>query len=312
MPFEFSRSRAPRTTQAYESVWKDFEGFCATIAAKPLPAAAETVIEFIKAREPTHSTSALSMRMAAIIAAHKDARAKLPKAKRAPYMLDNDDALKLGWKEIKRRKGNRHTTRSAVGPNELRLIFAQIPNTPAGIMDRAVLFIGLAIAMRRSEIAGLNRDDIRVEGDEMFVTIRRSKTDQNGDGVTLLAVRGESPDFCPIAAMERWLEASGIPDDDKGPLFRHPKFHYTRRIANEYTYLIVKRYGELAGFDPRYLGAHSLRVGFITTSLQAKVPLPDSMAAARHKTATVHLGYGKSGIGQENRAVMALNKALAA
>lgn len=310
MPFEFSRSRAPRTTQLYQSVWQDFEHWCASMNAVALPASAETALEFLRAREPTHSNSALSARRAAIIAAHKDARSRLPKDERDPYLLDSDDMFKLGWKEINRRKGNRHTPRETVGPDKLRLILAEIPNTLAGAMDRAILLTSLAYAMRRSEVAALNRDDIDIVGDSMFLTIRRSKTDQMGNGVTLTAIRAESREMCPVAAMEAWLEKSGIPADDKGPLFAHPRFKERRRIDPTYSYLLMKRYGLLALGDNKRLGSHSLRRGFIQTALMAKVPLPDSMAAARHRTPNIHLSYAEGALAEQNQAVAALARAL--
>src|SRR5580704_3930532 len=93
--FDFAKSRAPRTTELYQSCWGDWEEYCSLTGARALPATAETVLEFLRAREPTHSNSALSARKSAIIAAHKDERSRLPKKKRPPYMLDHDDAFTL-------------------------------------------------------------------------------------------------------------------------------------------------------------------------------------------------------------------------
>src|ERR1700733_4562004 len=159
MTFQFSRSRAPRTTELYESVWGDWERYAATAGVRAIPAHVDDVLGFLRSREPTHSTSALSARKAAIVAAHRDARAALPDEERGPYKLESDDKLKLGWKEIMRRKGNQHTPRAAVRSVELARILEVIPDTLIGTMDKAILLIGLAIAMRRSEIAALNRED---------------------------------------------------------------------------------------------------------------------------------------------------------
>jgi integrase len=305
--FEFSRSRAPRTTELYEQVWKDWERFCISISAQPIPATTETVLEFLQARERSHSTSALSARKNAILAAHKDARSRLPDTERQPYMLEHDDKLKMGWKEITRRKGNRHTPREAVGADKLRLILAQIPATPTGVMDRAALLAGLVYAMRRSEIAALNRDDIEVQEDTMFVHIRRSKTDQIGNGVTLAAVRASSAESCPVAAMERWLAARGNSD---GALFLHPKFKSPRRISNEYVYSLMKRYGKLAFGDSRLLGAHSLRRGCITEIHEAGVDAKSGMSHSRHVTPGIYYGYVAGKEAEKNPAVHALARAL--
>lgn len=288
--FEFSRSRAPRTTEMYQSVYGDWERWCASIDARTLPARVDDVLAFLRSREPTHSTSALSARKSAIVAAHRDARADLDEDARGPYKLEADDKLKLGWKEILRRKGTRHTPRAPLCAAELARVLKETPNSLAGVMDRAILLVGYSCALRRSEIAALNRDDVEFTDTAMFVHIRRSKTDQSGIGVTLKAKRS-GKETCPVAAMERWIADAGVKD---GPLFRHPKFKESRRISNEYTYLIVLRYCKSAGFDARRFGAHSLRRGFGTEVLRAKVPLPDSMEAMRHKTVGVHIGYGEA------------------
>jgi len=306
--FDFSRSRAPRTTELYVTCWGDWERFCATIDAKALPATAETVLEFLRAREPTHSSSALSARRAAIIAAHKDARSRLPKAKRAPYMLDHDDALALGWKEISRRKGNRHVPREAIDAAKLKVFLAQLPDTAVGIMDRAALLVGFSIAMRRSEIAALNRDDIEFDGDDtMLVHIRRSKTDQQGHGVTLAAGRGATPETCPIAAMKRWLECSGITE---GPLFQHPRFKVGKRIDNAYVYWAIKRYAKSARLDPRPFGGHSLRRGAITTIHEAGVDRQSGMRQSRHKSPGIYDSYIAHKDAAANLAVGAIARAL--
>lgn len=302
MPFGFSRSRAPRTTEAYVSVFGDFERFCAQIDASPLPALADTVLDFLRAREPTHSTSALSIRKSAIVAAHCDARARLPTDQRAPYMIEHDDKLKMGWKEIMRRKGNRHTPREAVGGARIKDILAQLPDTLKGTMDRAILLVGLACALRRSEIAALNVDDIEIGAEDMIVHIRRSKTDQQGNGVPLAASR-TGRDICPIAAMEQWLKDSGITE---GALFRHPKFKCTRRIQPEYVYGLMKRYGELAFGDAKLLGSHSLRRGCITDIHEAGVDARSGMLHSRHVTPSIYFGYVQGKEAAKNPAVAAM------
>lgn len=306
MPFKFSTSRAPRTTLLYETVFADWERFAADSGFNALPATAEGVLEFLRARERTHSTSALSARRAAITAAHVDARSRLPEDQRQPYMLDHNDALKLGWKEILRRKGNRHTPREAVGGVRIKEVLRQIPNTLAGTMDRAVLLIGLSCALRRSEIAALNVDDIEFTPEAMRVTIRRSKTDQSGNGVTLAAAR-TGTESCPVAAIERWLKDSGITE---GALFQHPRYHQRRRIDDTYPYLVVKRYGKLAFGDNRLLGAHSLRRGCITDIHEAGVDAKNGMLHSRHVTPGIYFSYVAGKEAEKNPAVAAMARAL--
>jgi len=310
--FDFAKSRAPRTTELYQSCYRDWEEYCSLMGARALPATAETVLEFLRAREPTHSNSALSARKSAIIAAHKDERSRLPKKKRQPYMLDHDDAFTLGWKEITRRKGNRHTRREPIQSDKLKLLLSQTPDNLAGVMDRAIMLTSLACALRRSETAAFNLDDIEVVDGAMLVHIRRSKTDQAGNGVTL-AARATGSDSCPVAAMQRWVKEGKLdqapPDDDgKIPLFAHPKFKLRKRIDPTYPYVIAKRYCKMAGLDPKGYGSHSFRVGFITEVVRSgKVTLDDSMKAARHKTPGVHLNYVADKAAVDNPAIAALS-----
>ena len=292
---------APSTQTAYENAWKDFLRFCSSIDALALPAEPETVAAFLKAREHSHSTAAISQRLAAVRAVHKDAKGQLPRndPTRDLFTLD-DPVISDAWKEIVRRKGNRHTPRAAIRSTELKTILRVIPDTFKGLQDRAVLLIGLACALRRSEIVALNRDDLEFDDETMLVHIRRSKTDQDGNGVVLAAAR-TGTDTCPVAAMEKWLEAAEITE---GPIFLNLR---TRTRAHpQMPYYLVKKHGTAAGFKPGPLGAHSLRRGFVTEVIQAGVTLKESMAAARHKTASIHLGYVQAETAAKNPAIRKL------
>lgn len=308
MKFAFSNSRAPRTTELYRCVWTDFTQFCKQIDASALPALPETVLEFLRAREPTHSNSALSARKSAIIAAHKDARMRLPKDQREPYLLEHDDMLKLGWQEISRRKGNRHTPRKALTAAQLEEIVTKAIdlNSLIGVMDRAIFLVSWAILMRRSEVAALNVDDIEFKDGLMFVYIRRSKTDQAGEGKQLPAAPTGDV-LCPIAAMKEWIKQAGITE---GPLFQHPKFNERRRISVSYPYWAIKKYVSMIGEDPAPYGHHSFRRGGITHINDLGVDRKNGMEQSRHKSPAVYEGYIASKEAAKNPAIYALARRL--
>lgn len=310
MPFEFSRSRAPGTTDGYERMWRDFTTFCAKIDACPMPASPQTVLEFLRFREPTHSHSALSWRKNAILAAHKDARASLPQDKREPYKLDTDDMLKLGWTEISRRKGNRHTPRKALTEAQLREIInhAIDLNTAKGVMDRAFLLVSWNILMRRSEVAALNVDDIEFHDGLMLVHIRKSKTDKAGNGTTLAAA-ATGDGMCPVTAMREWIEKSGATE---GALFCHPRFKNRQRVDNTYGYLAIKTYVAMIGLDPAPYGHHSLRRGGITHMNELGIDAKSGMAQSRHVTPGVYMGYIADKEAAKNPAIRALASRLPA
>ena len=90
------------------------------------------------------------------------------------------------------------------------------PEGLQGTRDRALLLLGFAGAFRRSELVALDVADLVEETEDGFkITIRRSKTDQGGHGVTITIARGVTT--CPVKAVKAWLLAAG---NSEGPLFR--------------------------------------------------------------------------------------------
>ncbi len=296
----FDRGRwAPSTQAAYEDNWQDFERFCTKRGCRPLPATPEDVAAFLRARAETHATSSLSQRLAAIRAVHKDAKGALPKLdpERERYTLD-DPIITDAWKEICRDKGTAHTPKAALTKTELRKMLALIP--AERLQDRAILLLAYTSAMRRSEIVALNVADLEFGDDSLIVTIRRSKTDKGGKGQIVAILRGEG-DTCAVAALERYLEASGT---KTGAIFR------TRtgaRLLAERVAYVTKRWAKAIGVDPKTVAAHSWRHGCITDMNRAGVNLKDGMAHSRHQTSSIYLGYVEMETAKKNPAIRALS-----
>jgi integrase len=158
-----------------------------------------------------------------------------------------------------------------------------LPDTAAGQRDRALLLLGFAGAFRRSELAALNVADLEFRPEGLRVTIRRSKTDQEGAGQVVAIVRGHKA--CPVAAVETWLAFAQI---TQGPLFR-PVSKGGQVLAGRLTPhsvgLIVKRHAEAAGFDPALFSGHSLRAGFLTSAAARGASLFKMMDVSRHRSA---------------------------
>jgi site-specific recombinase XerD len=141
------------------------------------------------------------------------------------------------------------------------------PATLKGLRDRALLLFGFASAMRRSELVALTVEDLEQTERGLLVTLRRSKTDQEGQGHQRAIPFGRSPETCPIGALNAWLEGAHI---DKGRLFRSVSRHdqvgesmSTRAVAD-----VVKSYAVLAGLNPDEYSGHSLRAGFVTSAAE--------------------------------------------
>jgi len=158
-----------------------------------------------------------------------------------------------------------------------------------GLRDRALLLLGFAGAFRRSELVALDVADLAETESGLLVTIRRSKTDQEGEGVTIAIARGDVT--CPAHALREWLDAAGI---EKGPIFR--SINRAGRVSGERltdrsVANIVKDYAGRAGFDPSSFSGHSLRSGFLTSAAAKGASIFKMMDVSRHKSVDTLRGY---------------------
>jgi integrase len=176
----------------------------------------------------------------------------------------------------------------------LELLRAMLPVAPTlhTVRDRAVLLLGWAGAFRRSELASLDVTDCRAEGPKrLVVTVRRSKTDQEGQGMLKVILAGEHPDTCPVRALELWRKAGGI---TTSALFRRVSKYGTvldGRLSDRAIARIVQDGAKRAGLDPELYGNHSLRSGFMTEAYLQDVPEADIMEQSGHRSITVARQY---------------------
>lgn len=171
-------------------------------------------------------------------------------------------------------------------------------NTQLATRNLAIVMVGWACAMRRSEICALELRDIRIADEGIAVTIRRAKTDQLGEGVTLPLAREEGK-LCPVRALERWLEVRG---PEPGPLFcrhwrgkRGGRLHVGKRVNEQQIGLLmaelVKRAPLRSAYGDYDFSAHSLRAGYITEAVRLGRKESEVQKHSRHKTHSVFLGY---------------------
>lgn len=162
-----------------------------------------------------------------------------------------------------------------------------------GIRDRAILALGFSAGLRRSEISGLNVDDVTIDDARMRIAIRRSKTDQEGKGSEIVVERTPASAFCAVAAVEAWLKASEI---DGGPLFRgvnrwgHVGYS---AISGEAIRTIVRDRARDAGLKEKEFSAHSLRAGLATSAFDLDVALVDVSKRLRHKNPKTTMVYDR-------------------
>lgn len=275
-------SKAPATLRRYASDWAHFTAWCRAHGLEHLPAAPETVALYLADLAGVLATGTIGIRLSSIRAAHEQAGHTSPTT--SPVVRDT-------WAGIRRTFGTAQHGKAPARTQEIRAMVATLGDGPGGIRDRALLLIGFAAALRRSELVALDVDDVTEREDGLVVTLRRSKTDQEGAGAELGVPFGSDPTTCPVRALRRWYEASGI---EAGPIFRPVTRHGVigeARLTDRSVALVVKRTAERAGLDPVQFAGHSLRAGLITSAAEAGVQERHIMAQSRHKSVPVMRRY---------------------
>jgi integrase len=170
---------------------------------------------------------------------------------------------------------------------ELRQILARIDRTrPIGVRDTAIMLLGYAGALRRSELTELTLADVEHKTAGLLLTLRRSKTDQEGSGHIIGIAHGSHPDTDPVAALDAWLDLRG---HEPGPLFTrvyYSRIHADPISGNTITRMLHAR-AKAAGLPADRITAHSLRAGHATTAALAGVPLERIAAQTRHRDLSV-------------------------
>jgi site-specific recombinase XerD len=273
--------KAPSTRRAYGTDFRLFRAWCDAKGVSSLPASPETLAAFL-AVETGNGTkpSTLARRIAAIRYAHKLAGLATP---------TDSEAVKATLRGIRRTVGAAKVRKAPAVAAKVRSMVALAPESMAGLRDRALLLLGFAGAFRRSELVALDVADMAETETGLLVTIRRSKTDQEGEGVIIAIARGDV--VCPARALREWLDAAGI---ETGPIFRPINKAGTvaaKRLTDQTVANIVKAYAGLAGFDASQFSGHSLRSGFLTSAAANGASIFKMMDVSRHKSVDTLRGY---------------------
>jgi integrase len=270
-------AKAPSTQRAYRSDWRDFERWCQRRDLNTLPAEPETVGLYIADLAATHRPATISRRLTAIAKAHQ--ASKLP----SPASLDHPEVGET-LKGIRRTHGTAQPGKRALLTADLLQVLAHLDSGLLGCRDRALLLAGFSGGLRRSELAALDLEDVAWVAEGAVLTLRRSKTDQQGRGRQVAVPRGSHPATCPIAALKAWLGAARI---TAGPLFRAVDRHGRAGAAGlhaDSVGTIIKRAVSRAGFDPEAFAGHSLRAGFATQAARNGATVFDIMRQTGHRS----------------------------
>ncbi|MBC7545211.1 MAG: tyrosine-type recombinase/integrase [Candidatus Sericytochromatia bacterium] len=268
-------AKAANTRKAYQADWRLFTAWCQRRQCSALPAGPETVALYLTDHADRLKPATLQRHLATISQAHQLAGYETP---------TKSAMVRLVLAGIRREKGVAQIGKTPLLTADLQTMLARLPQTRQGTRDRALLLVGFAGAFRRSELVGLDVADVLFHSEGLVITLRWSKTDQEGQGTTVGIPFGRVAETCPVQAMRAWLDLAGI---SEGPVFRAINRHdgvQPGRLTDRAVALIVKRTALMAGLDPAAFAGHSLRAGLATQAAINGVSDRAIMKQTRHKT----------------------------
>ena len=308
-----TRARGEGTRRAYRSAWRQYEAWCHSLGREPLAADPDTIAMYVvrcaDAGAAGHgglTVSSIRVHLAAIRTAHLLAGRSLDL--RHPR-------LAMVIEGVTRSKGTRPQRQATPAvPDVLRRMLGKLPvsDTAGGARlalderDRAMLLLGFGAALRRSELVALSLGDVETVPDRgLRVLVRRSKTDQQGQGQEVAVwANPDQPGFCPLAALTRWMEhrRQAVDLDWTAPIVsraERPLFCAVTKtgrvtgdkLSDKAVARLVKQAALAAGLDPARYSGHSLRAGLATAAGEAGAGLAELMRQTRHKSTEVALGY---------------------
>ena len=277
------------TRIAYEKGWRCFTRYCDGRGLCPYEATSEHIVEFFAtvAGQATDAPgrgkaigtlrlyrSALNRRYAERGEASPAAATIVGDALRGLARLKDDVPRRV----------------KALRDYHIVAMLDECPKSRFGRRDAAMLALGFAAALRRSELCGLRLGDIDlIERDRMTVTIRGSKTDRRGEGQSVAVPNGKV--IKPISRLRKWLQTASIAEGYVFQTFRRGGTPSGRPLSHSEVPRLVKRYAARIGLDPRSYSGHSLRAGFVTSAAANHARLDKIMEVTRHRNPTTVLKY---------------------
>ena len=282
-------SKSENTVRAYKSDFQDFELFCVKNKFRSLPTDPKVVslyITYLSANNSKFST--LKRRIVSIGVIHK---------MKGYYLDTKHPAIIENMMGIKRRKGSMQIGKKPILINYLKniinVIDENIKDEIKKLRDRSIILIGFSGGFRRNEIVSLDYNDLDFTEKGLKITLRKSKTDQFGEGSMKGVPYFDNTQYCPVRSIQKWLKISKI---NSGPLFR--RFSkgsklLEKRLTDQTVALLIKEYLHIAGIDNKNYSGHSLRSGFATSAAESGAEERSIMAMTGHKSSEMVRRYIK-------------------
>ena len=282
-------SKANNTVRAYKSDFDDFRLFCAQNGFKALPSEPKIVSLYLTHLSTKNiKMSTLKRRLVSIGVIHR---------LKGQYLDTKHPSIIENIMGIKRRKGSIQKGKKPLLINELKQIINVIDEYKVEeikkFRDRSILLIGFSGGFRRNEIISLDYDDLDFVTEGLKINLKRSKTDQFGEGSVKGLPYFDNSQYCPVISLKKWIEVSNI---GSGPLFR--RFSKgskltDNRLTDQTVALLIKKYLKLAGIESKNYSGHSLRSGFATSAAESGADERSIMAMTGHKSTEMVRRYIK-------------------
>jgi len=260
------RSKAQNTLRAYQADYKDFKLFCIKNGLVALPTEPKILSIYLTHLSSFCKFSTLKRRLASIKVIHKI---------KGHYLDTKHPIITENLLGIKRIHGVKQKSKKPLLINDLKIIINQINEEKDEIKklkNKSLILIGFAGGFRRSELVSIEYDDVDFVPEGVKIFIKRSKTDQTGEGMTKAIPYFENSSYCPVISLKQWIEIASI---KSGKIFN---------ISDKSVALIIKKYALLAGLDYTKYAGHSLRSGFATSTAEMGADERSIMSMTGHKT----------------------------
>ena len=272
-------SKATNTLRAYKSDFKDFELFCSKHSFNSLPTEPKVVSLYLTHLSTSCKMSTLRRRLVSIGVVHKLKGHYLDT--KHPIIIEN----LLG---IKRKKGSIQTGKKPILINHLKQIINVIDEQKIEkikkLRNRTLILVGFGGGFRRTELVSINYEDLDFVEEGVKITLRRSKTDQFGEGTIKGLPYFVNEKYCPVLSLKNWLTLSKI---KSGPIFKRfakGSIITNHRLTDQSVVLIIKECLKIAGIENQNFSGHSLRSGFATVAAESGADERSIMAMTGHKT----------------------------
>ena len=272
-------SKANNTLRAYKSDFRDFGAFCSKHGFNSMPTEPKVVSLYLTHLSEKSKISTLRRRLVAIGVVHKLKGHYLDT--KHPLIIEN----LLG---IKRKKGSIQIGKKPILINHLKQIINVIDDQKIEkikkLRNRSLILLGFGGGFRRTELISIDYEDLDFVEEGVKITLRRSKTDQFGEGLIKGLPYFTNEKYCPVTSLKNWLTLSKI---KTGPIFRRFAKGATltsHRLTDQSVVLIIKDCLKIAGIENKNFSGHSLRSGFATVAAESGADERSIMAMTGHKT----------------------------